>query len=546
LKSVTIQTSLRQILTNKKISNWKLALLLTLPVLYFVIAYYLKAGDHMAPGFLQYDNFTYIAYAKQYQDADHFSLFYSNPFNDSGNYSKIYFQPQNFIFVFLLKVGLPPGIILIVFTLLFSYVSFRIIIRLFDYLVPDSRNRILSITLFSWGGGLLTVAGILALPFVSLTGLDVWDRLFVFDPAWGWWGLNFGRSLIFSTEAYYHALFFGGILCILKKKWLAASLLSLVLSLSHPYTGIEFLSIIGCWTFVEIIFKRNKEVPLWFGATIFLIFIGHIWYYLIFLNQYPDHHSVHQQTLIRLLVDNYALLPAYCTVGFLVFLSIKRSQSLRVFLNDRSNRLFACWFFVAFLLIKHELFMPAIVPVHFTRGYVWSSLFLAGLPGLEWLLNFLKKNSRMILLPVFIVIFFNDNILWLVNYSRKNTATQVSVYVSKEQMEVLSWLGKNTNYSSLIISSDNNISTLSTVYTPAYSWTSHNLNTPFLEKKTKAYEDFINNNVIDSAWYERDAIFILNTSNMAEKARAADLLFKSDTIVRMSEFLIIRSHFLQK
>jgi hypothetical protein len=112
-------------------------------------------------------------------------------------------------------------------------------------------------------------------------------------------------------------------------------------------------------------------------------------------------------------------------------------------------------------------------------------------------------------------------------------------------MEVLSWLRKNTTNSTLIISSDINISTLSTVYTPAYSWTSHNLNTPFLEKKTKAYEDFIKHNVIDSAWYERDAVFILNETDTIEKSRAIDLPFKADTIIQIKQYVIIRSHLLK-
>jgi hypothetical protein len=100
LKPFKVTTSLEQASPNKKKSDWKLAFLLTLPVIFFILAYYLKAGERIAPGFLQYDNITYIAYAKQYSDADGFSLFYSNPFNESKIIQTYISDPISF-FVFI-------------------------------------------------------------------------------------------------------------------------------------------------------------------------------------------------------------------------------------------------------------------------------------------------------------------------------------------------------------------------------------------------------------------------------------------------------------
>ncbi|TMI89672.1 MAG: hypothetical protein E6H08_16145 [Bacteroidetes bacterium] len=507
--------------------------------------YYLKAGERIAPGFLQYDNITYIAYAKQYSDADSSSLFYSNPFNDSKNYPNIYFQIQNFLFLFLYWIGIPPGIVLICFTLVFSFITFKIIIQIFDHVLPNSKNRALLIILFAWGGGLLTMAGAAGLKFIPIDGIDTWDRLFVLDPGSGWWGLNLGRSLIFSTEAYYHVLFFGGILCILKKKWKTAAVLALLIFLSHPYTGVEYLSIIVFWIFVEIIIKKNREIPLWFGFINLAILILHISYYMIFLNQFADHHSVHEQCSLSITVPFYTLVAAYCIVGLFTLLRFI-SKPLHTFFASSENTLFLSWFIIVFLLINHQLFMKAMEPVHFTRGYEWSSLFIIGLPAQERFINYLKKKSKFILLPLFCLILLNDNILWLINYSRPESLTQLSVYISQKQKDVLNWLEKNTNNSSLVISGDNQISILSTVYTKAYPWTSHNLATPFLKRKQKAYENFITNKVIDSAWYDRDALFILNETDTAEKSRATDLPFKPDSIIHMNQYMIIRSRLLKK
>ncbi|HWJ27422.1 MAG TPA: hypothetical protein VNS32_12830, partial [Flavisolibacter sp.] len=67
-------------------------------------------------------------------------------------------------------------------------------------------------------------------------GQNAFDNSFILDPANGWWGLNLGRSLFFSCEAYYHVLFLGCIFYLLTRKWIKAFLLLVILTLSHPFT----------------------------------------------------------------------------------------------------------------------------------------------------------------------------------------------------------------------------------------------------------------------------------------------------------------------
>jgi hypothetical protein len=64
----------------KSKQNWLFALVLTIPMILFYIAFYLNHSSSLiATGFVAYDNVSYVANAKQYFDADKFSLFYSNP-----------------------------------------------------------------------------------------------------------------------------------------------------------------------------------------------------------------------------------------------------------------------------------------------------------------------------------------------------------------------------------------------------------------------------------------------------------------------------------
>lgn len=75
--------------------NWLLALLLTAPMLIFFLGYLFNHSKDLEPtGFIQYDNVSYVAYARQYLDSDKTSIFYSNPFNESDDHKPIYFQTQ--------------------------------------------------------------------------------------------------------------------------------------------------------------------------------------------------------------------------------------------------------------------------------------------------------------------------------------------------------------------------------------------------------------------------------------------------------------------
>ena len=141
------------------------------------------------------DNALYLSYARQYSDANHLQLFYSNPFTDSSSYPSIYFQVQSVLLALMMKTGL-GGFSMIIFVLVFSFLCFRVIISIIDTLIPQSKYRILSIILFAWGGGLLALSGIPVHFLRAPDGQDFLDRIFFLDPGWGWWGLNLGRSFL--------------------------------------------------------------------------------------------------------------------------------------------------------------------------------------------------------------------------------------------------------------------------------------------------------------------------------------------------------------
>ncbi len=514
-----------------------LALALSIPVLLFFTAYFFNHSPELLPtGFIQYDNVSYLAYARQYLDAAEFHFQYSNPFNESGQYQPIYFQTQTLFFALLLKLGVPAVTILPLFTIISAFVCFLLIINIYDFLVPDKKNRTINLILFSWGGGLLVLAG-MVYHYLYHPGTPLSNDLFTIDPEGGWWGLNLGRSLLFSCEAYYHALFLGAIYFILKRKWIISLALLFLLSISHPFTGIELAMIICTWCFIEFRFNR-RNIPLWFIIGAVMVTIFHIWYYLDYLEQFPDHRSVSQQYALTWGLRFYRMIPAYAIVGTLAIASIWKA-SLRNFFMISSNRLWLSWFIVAFLLANHEVLISPKQPIHFTRGYIWTSLFLLGLPALQRLTNYLNLNKRRLLLSGFVLIFMLDNSLWIYFKSSAKAAHASTAYITREQKEVFNVVDRESSDQSLIMSTNPNLAYLSTVYSKAYPLYSHPYTTPFADKKKKITEELFENALLDSSISDREILFIIEKKDTS--ALKSVSLITATRIFESRNYMIYKS-----
>jgi len=531
----------------KKGNKWLFALGLSIPVFAFFAGYLFNYNrDYIPTGLIMEDNALYLSYARQYTDADQLHLFYNNPFNDSGNYPPIYFQTQSILLALLMQTGISAGFIMILFVGLFSFLCFRLVIEIYDVLVPEAKYRTLGIILFAWGGGLLALAGIPVHFMRPPDGQDLFDRMFFLDPGWGWWGLNLGRSFFITCEAYYHLFFLLSILLILKKKWKAALLSIFILSISHPFTGIELLSILGAWLFVEKLVVRNKNIPWYFAIGAGLIMAFHVYYYLVYLNRFPDHRSVSEQFSVNWRLRFFSMIPAYAIVAPLALLSIFKFSKPKLFFQNSQHRLFLCWLIVVLLLVNHELFMKPRQPIHFTRGYDWTGFFLLGLPALEPVIDYLKKIKRgTILLVIFTGLFLSDNFLWITNYIRFTDKTKSVMYISPEQKEILGIIKERSDNKTLVVSSDFDLSLLTAVYSKAYPWISNPYTTPFYQQKKTAFDQFMATGQPDSSWAGRKIIFIFNKKDSLENAAArrnnnAVLLKETSTYQLFSTDSLIR------
>jgi len=200
----------------KKVYLCMIALLLTPVVALYVCPYLFHNPDVSFTGFIQYDMASYMANAREHFDNGYFRFSYSNPFSYSYESKAIYFQPQTLLLALIWKLtGLDPGVVFNIFGIFSAFTCAWIILIFFEsqFGLQDKTNWI-GLAIFFWGGGLIAIGGI-AHNFLNIRPL--FDEVFRFDPGRGWWFLNLGRNIVYPTEAFYHALFFGIAFLVLKK-----------------------------------------------------------------------------------------------------------------------------------------------------------------------------------------------------------------------------------------------------------------------------------------------------------------------------------------
>lgn len=486
---------------NRSRYRWIAAGILILPAAIPYIAHYSTAGALTPTGFIQADQPGYMAVAREYFD-NGFSPTYSNPFSPSYSGPAVYFQPQTFFLgVALSLTRLDPGLLFALFGLLAALVCARVAIALYALRAGSSGpESVIGLLLFFWGGGVLVIAGALSSPLTIFRFGEgmLYGGLFRWDPFDGWWFLNFGRNLVYPLEAYYHALFFGTMLALLGERYLLAWALLALLCISHPYSGSELLAIVTVWAAGEsFAFTRNHRVRR-FLLGCFVVGLLHAGYYLVYLTQFAEHRELVHQWTKPWFLDLRSAALAYGIVAVFAARGIVR----RGWLADRQNRLFLFWAVIAFLLAKHELFVAEPVePLHFTRGYIWTPLFLLGLPVMLALLRKLWVRGTALAaagVAILSLLFLLDNALWFTAVGRGYLIEHVML--AQEQRAVFDVLNRNEFRGTLVVTLDRGIATLSPVYTPLRPWTSQLLYTDSDVERRREIDDLFLKGRTSDSW----------------------------------------------
>jgi hypothetical protein len=426
--------------------------------------------------FFQYDLPCYVANGRQHF-AQGLQTTYGNPYASYGS-PAIYFEPHIFLLGVLQWMGLSPDVAQVAFHL--AAVAFATIVaaKLYEEWVGwDTLGQKLGLIIFFWGGGVLSLAGA-AFGFFSHEKLL---RAFLFfDAGDGWWMFNFGRNLVYPTEAYYHGLFLASILLLIRKRFVAALIASAVLSASHPFSGLSLALILVLYSALEL--KLRSGAASWtllFGSC--AITIVHLAYYTIFLNRFADHRAVEAQWKLDWPYLFWTFTPALYLVAIFAFGRLTRWKNLVAMLAKPRNRLCLVWFAVICGLTHHDLIIQPRQPIHFAHGYDWIALFLLGAPAivsaLDKLLAIRPRLAMVLALSAFLGVFLSDNLLWFATFADASLQWQ-AIALTHDQKGALDWLAGHASGAAYVASSDQRINYLTPTYTNVRAWRGHNFNTP--------------------------------------------------------------------
>ncbi|MGC1275283.1 MAG: hypothetical protein WBC44_16375 [Planctomycetaceae bacterium] len=392
-----------------------------LPWLAYYVAHFARSSEEggVATGFVQYDMPYYVACGRDVFERGN-GLTYPNPYDASTNPEPIYFHWLIWLLGFgVAIVGVPPAAWFLAIGVAGAVATASITWRLIGRIVPE-RDRGWSYLLAMWGGGGLVLAAILR---NLIAGQPAFEDILRYDPAGGYWFLNWGRNLDYPTEAVYHALVAGAWLGIIAgRSWIAVALIGL-LAATHPFSGAQHLLILVAWFGLRAVIGRDRDSigPFLTTCGIALAF-GY--YYMLYLPAFPQHAEiVHAWKLDWSLMPSSALLAYGPVAGLATIRLVRQWRSCGGGAIWGHDGFFLLAAMVSFALANHDKLMTPTQPLHFTRGYVWMPLFLIGLPLLPSLVRSIRSRLPALAASVVLTSLFlagvSDNAFWLRESTRR-------------------------------------------------------------------------------------------------------------------------------
>ena len=488
-------------LNAKKISAWFVILLAPLPFLVLYAHHYLGGTEHSIPtGFLSYDMPYYSANGREiFETGNGFA--YANPYDAQGN--AIYFHWFPWVLGFGIKVlGFEPGaqfaILGILGAFLFSWITYQLV----KELLPDHRFRELLFLLAMWGGGFLVVGKI---TWNLFSGQAILSEPLRFDPGGGYWFLNWGRNLLYTTETLYHIIFTAAWLSFLKKRWGLAIFWAFLLAATHPFSGLQLLLITSGYVFL-LIFLKRENLSIKYGLAVLGCLFLFCAYYWGYLPLFPEHRTIQGDWSLKWILPFDSLLLAYGLVGaFAVYRLITESKpwSYQIWLLVISAG-------ISLALAKHDLLIAPRQPLHFTRGYIWMPLYLLALPIFQRLLIAASEKLRrpffFLLLSVFILVFVSDNAAFILQSVRMKNQ---SIFLPPCLTKMYSWMDKQDLSGILLLPENAQQNYLAATYTDTVPYLGHVFLTPNYSERVGLVQKWTNNDE-GGSWFRVINYIIIN------------------------------------
>jgi hypothetical protein len=151
-------------------------------------------------------------------------------------------------------------------------------------------------------------------------------------------------------------------------------------------------------------------------------------------------------------------------------------------------------FLVSLAFAKHDLFIRAIQPMHFTRGYQWLPLFLIGAPLLVQTIVGATKACRPIastgLAVGLVVLLLFDNTMF---FSRRWLRAGGDLYLTRSEEQVFDYL-ESHDIRGVFVASDHLSSFLAATYSPVIPYDGHEWLTPNYRERRAAVDSWTGRN----------------------------------------------------
>jgi hypothetical protein len=455
------------------------------------------ASPPIPTGFIQYDAPYYSANGRAaFQRGNGFA--YPNPYEFDAKAPVVYFHWYTWILGFgITRLGLEPGLQYVGIGLLACVIWSWLSLRLVEVVTPDPRFRPALFFLVMWGGGILFLAQ--ALLNIG-HGRSLMNDPFAFDPAKGWWFLNWGRNALYPHEAVYHAIAAGTWLAVITRHRVLAVLGCALLATTHPFSGLQLLLMLLAWFGILACIRRDRS-NLLISLILTIMLAALLAYYMVYLNMFENHRDVQRfwsgTTLWShpLTLSVPTLLLAY---GPIAVLALLRLVSDRARLPEAAAFFLTC-FVVSFFLAKHEWFIPPHQPVHFTRGYVWMPLCLLALPLIqEWLISW-RRQARPLIFSMLLLagagVAVSDNVAFIGKLMIGNEG----FFLTPPEAEMFEWMDKN-GLDGVLLCPERDLSYLSATYTAVRPFLGHPTNTPHYSQLLQQVADWRNQGK-EGSWF---------------------------------------------
>lgn len=483
-------------------NRWILSIFLMIPVFLLFYSHHHHATPDKIPSYFLQDDFPYyLSVAREYFDTGHSPFFYGNPFSPEPETPRHYFQPPTFILSLLIRwIPMDPGLLFLVLGCVAGIGMIRATFYLFEeFLEIQTTQDLWIFILFLWGGGLLSAGGAVH----SLLSQNSFKDWLLFDPAQGWWLIHLGRNLLYPLESIYHILFFIGLGMWIQKRWGIALIVAFLLSISHPFTGIQFLLISNVWLFIERRFQKER-LPFWVFPASLSLTLGHLLYYLVWLNRDPEHHSLMQEWKINFSMHEITFLLFFTPLLICLWWGLRKKSYVREWLGLAENRLLLIGFIITLGLVFHDRFIPPTQPLHFNRGYLWVFLFLISIPALKNLFRLPVSGQKTSLTVILSIVLLSDNLSWFIY----RTLIPTGHYYTQGEVEVLKWLRQNTTSQDLLISEDRILSYLAPVYSSIRPWYAFGWFTPYGKEREAEQKLFFEKGIVPLKLKHRSLIIL--------------------------------------